>query len=367
MPRRVLCFYHRAETFGGSFNSVFDVLRRVDRRQFQPIVALPGPGNCQEQIEQLDLPVVLRREVAGSRTPGYAWSVAAAAWYLRRHAIALVYITDYVTWRSSALLAARIARVPSVVHVRAPLGSGVADTELVKAGVVIGNSEATIRSLRNRRHRPTRVIHNFIDVAPFRAARDVRSAVFGDHAPVVGFVGVFRPEKGIEYFLEMARLVGIARPEVRFLAVGGESAVQDVGWFDKMRALARELGLGNRVHFTGQRTDVPDLMRSIDVLVVPSLNEGFGRVILEANAAGVPAIGADAAGIPEVIQDGITGALVPPRDAPAMASAVIRLLDDVELRARMKQTLPEFVRQNFSPEAKIAQLEAVWTDALSRA
>lgn len=367
MPRRVLCFYHRAETFGGSFNSVFDVLRRVDRHQFQPIVALPGPGNCQAQIEQLDLPVVHRRELAGSRTPRYAWSVAAAAWYLRRQAIALVYVTDYVTWRSSALLAARTAKVPSVVHVRAPLGSGAADAELVNASVVIGNSEATIRALRARRHRPTRVIHNFIDVAPFRAARDVRSAVFGGHPPVVGFVGVFRPEKGIEYFLEMARLVGIARPDVRFLAVGGESAVHDVGWFDKMRALARELRLDDRVHFTGERTDVPDLMRSIDVLVVPSLNEGFGRVILEANAAGVPAVGADAAGIPEVIQDGITGALVPPRDAAAMASAVLRLLDDVDLRDRMKQTLPEFVRQNFSPEAKIAQLEAVWRDALSDA
>jgi glycosyltransferase involved in cell wall biosynthesis len=367
MSRRVLCFYHRAETFGGSFNSVFDVLGRVDRRQFQPIVALPGPGNCQKQIEQLNLPVVFEREVAGSRTPRYAWSVAAAAWYLRRHAVALVYITDYVTWRSSALLAARIARVPSVVHVRAPLGSGVVDAELVKASVVVGNSEATIRSLRVRRRRPVRVIHNFIDAAPFAAASDIRSAFFPDRPPVIGFVGVFRPEKGIEYFLEMARLVGLVRPDVRFLAVGGESAVQDVGWFEKMRALARELGLDDRVHFTGQRTDVPDLMRSIDVLVVPSLNEGFGRVIVEANAAGVPAVGVDAAGIPEVIHDGITGALVPPRDAAAMASAVLRLLDDADLRDRMKRTLPEFVRQNFSPEAKIAQLEAAWRDALSGA
>jgi glycosyltransferase involved in cell wall biosynthesis len=359
-----LCFYHRAETFGGSFNSVFDVLRRVDRRRFQPIVALPGPGNCQEQIERLELPVVLRREVAGSRTPGYAWSATAAAWFLRRHAIALVYITDYVTWRSSALLAARLSHVPSVVHVRAPLGAGVADTELLKASVVVGNSEATIRALRDRRDGPIHVIHNFIDAGPFRAAHDIRAEMFNGHPPVVGFVGVFRPEKGIEYFLGMARLVSDARPEVRFLAVGGESAVQDVGWFDKMRGLARELGLSNRVHFTGQRTDIPDVMRSIDVLVVPSLNEGFGRVILEANAAGVPAVGADAAGIPEVIQDGITGVLVPPKDEVAMASAVLRLLDNADLRERWTQTLPEFVRQNFSPEAKIAQLEAVWMDAI---
>jgi glycosyltransferase involved in cell wall biosynthesis len=208
------------------------------------------------------------------------------------------------------------------------------------------------------------VVHNFIDFEPFDRAKDIRGQFFEGEAPVVGFVGVFRPEKGIEYFLDMARVLLDQGTNVRFLAVGGESAVEDVGWFDRMQAHARAIGLGDMIRFTGSRTDIPDLMRSIDVLVVPSLNEGFGRVIVEANAVGVPAVGADAAGIPEVIEDGVTGFLVPPRDPRAMASVVARLLRDEPLRRRLRQTLPERARARFSPAKQMGLLEQVWTDAL---
>ncbi len=364
-PAPLLALYHRAVTFGGSFNSVVDVLSRVDRTRFAPVAAVPGPGNCSDEFHSMGLPVEFASECPGARTPGYALSTASFAWLLKRHGIKLVYVSDYVTWRSSALLAARFTGVPSVVHVRAPLGSKTIDPELLKATIVVGNSEASIRALRA--HRPAervRVVHNFIDFEPFERATDIRSQFFPGGSPIVGFVGVFRPEKGIEYFLDMARLLLDRRPDVRFLAVGGESAVEDVGWFDRMRAHAQAIGLGDRIHFTGSRTDIPDLMRSIDVLVVPSLNEGFGRVIVEANAVGVAAVGADAAGIPEVIEDGVSGYLVPPKDVPTMAAVVGRLLDDEPLRRRLRQTLPERVRARFAPVNQMALLQQAWTDAL---
>lgn len=365
-PTPLIALYHRAVTFGGSFNSVVDVLSRVDRTRFAPVGAVPGPGNCSERFLSMGLPVVFASESAGSRTARYATSVASFAWLIRRRGIKLVYVSDYVTWRSSALLAARFAGVPAVVHVRAPLDPKVLDPELLKATIVVGNSEASIHALRaHRRDEDVRVVHNFIDVEPFDRAIDIRQQFFPDAPLVVGFVGVFRPEKGIEYFLDMARLLLDKRPNVRFLAVGGESAVEDIGWFDRMRAHAQAIGLGSRIHFTGSRTDIPDLMRSIDVLVVPSLSEGFGRVIVEANAAGVPAVGADAAGIPEVIEDGVTGYLVPPRDPQAMASVVERLLADESLRRRLRQTLPERVRARFAPARQMALLQQAWTDALS--
>ncbi len=362
----MIALYHRAQTFGGSFNSVVDVLGRVDRARFSPVAAVPGPGNCSEQFSAMGLPVVFASESPGARTPGYALSAASHAWLLRRKGIELLYISDYVTWRSSALLAARLTGVPTVVHVRAPLSTEVHDPELLRATIVIGNSEASIRALRA--HRPAervRVVHNFIDFEPFDRAKDIRDQFFAGPGPIVGFVGVFRPEKGIEYFLDMARLLLDRRPDVRFLAVGGESAVQDIGWFDRMRAHASALGLGDRIHFTGTRPDIPDLMRSIDVLVVPSLNEGFGRVIVEANAVGVPAVGANAAGIPEVIEHGVTGYLAPARDVPAMAAVVARLLDDEPLRRQLRQTLPERVRTRFAPATQMALLQQAWIDALS--
>ncbi len=112
--------------------------------------------------------------------------------------------------------------------------------------------------------------------------------------------------------------------------------------------------------FTGQRPDVPALMASMDVMAVPSLNEGFGRVIIEAGALGVPVVGANAAGIPEVIEEGVTGLMVPPRDDGALADAIVRLLDDDALRKRMAVVAPTRVRERFDPTRQVATLQRLW-------
>lgn len=365
-PASVLAIYHRSQTFGGSFNSVLDVLSRVDSRRFDVAAALPGSGNARDAIAALGIPVRRLAERPASRTPRYARAVARAAAHLTWHRTRLVYVADHVVWRSSVLAAARALGVASVVHVRSPLPDTGLDPELLGATMIVGNSEASIHPARA--HRPdgsVRVVHNFIDFARFDSAADRRREFFPQAGPVVGFLGVFRPEKGIEYFVEMAGHIARVRPDVRFLAVGGESAVSDIGWFPKMREYASGLGLDGVMHFTGSREDVPDMMKSMDVLVVPSLHEGFGRVILEANAVGVPVVGADAAGIPEVIDHGRTGLLVPPRDSRGLADAVLRLLDDSGWRDRLARELPAWVRTRFSPERQMLALQQAWADALA--
>lgn len=367
MPLRVLAVYHRAETFGGSFMSVVDVAARLDRRRFEVVAVVPGPGNAAQAFAGRGLQTTFAEEMAGRRHPAYAVSVARWAWRLKARRIRLVYVTDYVTWRSSALLAARMLGIPRVVHVRAPMPSVGLDPELLKATVVLGNSRASVRSLLDRPDAPdVRVVFNFIDFTSYDRAQDRRAALFPQGGPIVGFLGVFRPEKGIEFFLEMARQLAARRGDIRFLLVGGESSVADIGWLPKMKALAGDLGIANRCVFTGERTDVADLMKSMDVLVVPSLNEGFGRVIVEANAVGVPVVGADAAGIPEVIEDGVTGWLVPPRDAGAMAAAVDRVLDDVDWRRRVADIAPVKVRERFSAATQMPLLEQALIDALGQ-
>ncbi len=366
MAARILAIYHRAETFGGSFNSVKDVLSRADASRFRIACGVPGPGNVADMFRALGLPVHWCADRPSAKTPGYAWTVASTIRLLLREHIDLVYVTDHVSWRSSGLFAARLAGRATVVHLRSPREDVAHDPELLAATMVVANSEATARPLRP--HRPPerlRVVPNFIDFEAFETARDIRRAFFPSGPPVVGFVGVFRPEKGIEYFLDMARQVHERRPDVRFLAVGGESSVEDIGWFDRMRAYAESLGLAAVVHFTGARTDIADLMASMDVVAVPSLNEGFGRVIVEANAVGRLVVGADAAGIPEVVQPGVSGLLVPPRDAPALADAVMRILDAADWRLRAGRELPSATRQRYSPEVQMTRLQQAWDDALS--
>jgi glycosyltransferase involved in cell wall biosynthesis len=157
-----------------------------------------------------------------------------------------------------------------------------------------------------------------------------------------------------------------ARPDIRYLAVGDEARATERGWLARMQQRAADLGVAELVHFTGLRLDIPEIMRSLDVLVVPSLNEGFGRVIVEANAVGTPVIGADAAGIPEVIEDGVTGLLVPARDPAAMAAAVRRVLEDPAWLARVADCAPARVRERFAPATHVAAIEAVWSQVLSR-
>jgi glycosyltransferase involved in cell wall biosynthesis len=362
----MLAVYHRSQTFGGSFNSVLDVLARVDAGRFAVTAAVPGPGNAAAALAELRIPVQFTSERPASRTPGFAAAVASDWWRLRRQGTAILYVTDYVTWRSSTLTAARLAGVPSVVHVRSPLGADGLDPELLRATIIVGNSQATVRGILSHRDQDTvRVIYNFIDFARFDGARDRRLEFFPEGPPVVGFLGVFRPEKGIEYFLQMASRIAEQRPDVRFLAVGGESAVNDIGWFPRMCEYARELRIDRLIRFTGSRDDVPDMMKSMDVLVVPSLNEGFGRVIIEANAVGVPAVGADAAGIPEVIEAGRTGLLVRPADPDQLTTAVLRLLGDRAWRERLSQELPGYVRSRFSAERQMHAMHQAWDDAIT--
>lgn len=365
MPPRVLTVYHRANTFGGSFNSVVDVLRHVDRQRFHPVTMVPGPGNCADLFRAMGLEVTFRAEHSGERSLRYLQALATFAWYLRRAHVALMYVSDYVTWRSAELVAARLLDIPRVVHVRSPREQGYADPELLHASFIVGNSEATLAGLR--RHVPAdrlRVVYNFVDLDRFASGCDIRHQFFDGHPPVVGFVGVFRPEKGIEYFMDMARVVHASHPDVRFLAVGGDSAVEDQGWLDRMRQRATDLGIADVVCFTGSRDDIPDVMHSIDVLVVPSLNEGFGRVIVEAAAAAVPTVGANAAGIPEVIRDGTTGLLVPPRDGVGTARAVQALLDDPHRRRRLGEAARANAAEHFAPATQIAKLQGIWAEAL---
>jgi len=151
----------------------------------------------------------------------------------------------------------------------------------------------------------------------------------GDH--VVGWVGRLVPVKDCGTFLNAASLLKdkFGDPKInlglRFLVVGDGPERQ------KMEETVKRLGL--KVIFTGMRNDVYDMMSSMDLFVLSSLNEGLGRVLLEAMAAGRPVVATKVGGVPEVVEDGVTGILVPPSDPEGMASAIMEILTHSERMA----------------------------------
>jgi glycosyltransferase involved in cell wall biosynthesis len=214
---------------------------------------------------------------------------------------------------------------------------------------------------------PSRValIRNGVQVDDFAATErphlemTAREWDIDGNTTVIGTLARFHKQKGHSYLLEAMTRVQTQRPGTRALLVG------DGPLRPEMEAKAGELDLSETVIFTGIRRDVPEILALLDVFVLPSLWEGLPVALLEAMAAGLPVVATRVGGVPEVVIDGVTGLLVPPRDPEALSETILRLLQDSDLRHRMGQAGQERVREHFSVDQMIRKTEALYERLLA--
>jgi glycosyltransferase involved in cell wall biosynthesis len=167
-------------------------------------------------------------------------------------------------------------------------------------------------------------------------------------APLIGNVAALVPHKGQRHLIDAMPLVIREVPDAR-LVILGEGELRPT-----LEQQVKHLHLEKHVVLPGFRPDVLALIKGFDVFVMSSETEGLGTSLLDAMAAGKPCVGTSVGGIPEVIADGETGVLVPPRDPPALAGAIIRLLKDAELSQRMGRAGLARVVEQFSVERMVA-------------
>lgn len=175
---------------------------------------------------------------------------------------------------------------------------------------------------------------------------------------IVGSVGRLVPVKGYEYFVRACALVKQTHPNTKFLLVGDGPLRTD------LQKLAARLALEKNFLFTGERKEIPEILSLFDLFVLSSLNEGLGRVLIEAGAAGVPVVATEVGGVPEIVRNHETGLLVPPRDPEKMACAIRILLDDVPLRRKMGACAEERVWKNFGVEKMIEKTKSLYESLL---
>ena len=171
---------------------------------------------------------------------------------------------------------------------------------------------------------------------------------------VVGTVGHLEPEKGCEYLLQAAPQVSAQDGKVTFLLVGDGSQRA------KLENLAEDLGISSNVIFMGYRNDIPRILSVMDIFVLPSLYEGLPNALLEAMAACRPVVATQVGGIPEVVVEGETGFLVPPRNSEALADAIGMMLRDKERAAQMGLAGRKRVERFFSAETMVAKTEELY-------
>jgi glycosyltransferase involved in cell wall biosynthesis len=164
---------------------------------------------------------------------------------------------------------------------------------------------------------------------------------------VLAVIAQLIPRKGHRFLLQVLPALLGEFPGVRVIFFGQGSLE------DRLRQQVGEKGLGDRVTFAGFRSDLPQIMPCLDLVVHPALMEGLGIALLQAAGAGVPIVAVNAGGMPEVVRDGVNGLLVPPGDSAALANAIRRLLSDRPLMQRMGQAGMKLVESEFSIDGMV--------------
>jgi len=206
-------------------------------------------------------------------------------------------------------------------------------------------------------------VHEGIDVDHVVAAPPVNvheTFWLPHHAPVVGNVAALVPHKGHRYLIDAAHLVVRQIPDARFVILG-EGELRE-----HLERQVRDHRLEKHVLLPGFRTDVLGCIKGFDLFVMSSITEGLGTSLLDAMACRRPIVATRAGGIPEIVEDGVNGLLVPPRDARALAAAIVRALEDEAVRAKMGAAGFARVSERFTVERMIEGTAAVYARVAGR-
>jgi len=388
---KVLYFDHTAK-LGGGERSLLGLLENLNTSRYDPLLVTPVNGPLVDAAARigvkwkyLDVNGELlrrRRRSIGTFSGKFITDVTTtAAAAIRLHTLITEEEVDIVHSNSQkahfiAALAASWSGTPLVWHARDIFSdrriSAMAD---VVAGAfsetVIAISEAVAEQFRIARPR-VRVVYNGIDVTGFARRVDAADAAAVREklgappgAGLIVNVGQLSRWKGQDVFLRVAGALAKERQDLRF-AVVGDPMFGENGYGAFLRKLAADLGVSSRVTFAGAVEDVSEVFAAADIMLhTPVEPEPFGRVIVEAMAAGVPVVAARCGGIPEIVNDGVDGVLFPPRDVGAAAAAVRKLVDD----SRRTEELAEAGRRrakDFDIYRTVGTVEEIYEEFATR-
>jgi glycosyltransferase involved in cell wall biosynthesis len=364
---------------GGTERHVSNLVRLLDRSRFDVHLACLGRfGEFLEAIERqcgaiAEYPIrrlyglaTLRRQLQFARD-------------LRRRRIQVVHTYGFYA-NVFGLPAARLAQAPLIIASIRDTGDHLTASRrwlqrlaCRLADCVLVNAEAVRERLIADGFRADRVavIRNGINLDGFSSAQDRdrmrRTLGLPAFGPLVTVVSRLNPMKGIEHFLQAAERIAERLPEARFLVVGdSEPSAGQTSYRASLEALAARLGLAGRVLFLGFRSDVADLLAASTVSVLPSLSEGLSNVLLESMAVGVPVVATRVGGNPEAVEHGVTGLLVAPGDASALAHAVTLLLEHPHLASYYGEAARQRVEERFSDEGMVHATEDFYLDWLTK-
>jgi len=295
------------------------------------------------------------------RFPGYkrkkilqvAFAILKLAFFLKKYRIDMIYINIVGDFKFFLPLS-RIMKIPAILHIHVDEPDD--SLKWIKANCadrILFPSKATMTTVL--KHSPwidsskCFYVHNAVDLSkyfPHQTHRLKNELPIDKNLLVIGIVGQLKKIKGQHLFLEMVKKLSLKGVVAQYIIVGDDN-VQRGKYETSLKRRAMELGVENKVKFLGYRKDIPEIMSVCDMLVVPSLREPFGRVVIEAMACGTPVVASAVGGIVEIFEDGYGGLFSPPGDVDALTEKVLYFFKHPKFWKEQKELALKTCRERF--------------------
>jgi glycosyltransferase involved in cell wall biosynthesis len=361
-PIRVL-YVMQCLDVGGAERSLMELLARLPRDRVEPIVCtLQSGGVLAPRCRDLGIKVVELGVAPGPRQLLGAGVLAVMA-KIRPDVVHARLVVPNVWARLGAALGIPVITEERGLSVGLPNVLVVANRWTARfSHVCVGNSKAVVAMMHTRDGIPearTRLVYGGVDTTRVLPRTGPRASVDGGPVrPTVVCVARLEENKGVADLLDAWREVSAAAPLARLRLVGGGALA------DSLARFARTHGLTESVHFAGEQKSVLPFLHDADVFVLPSHEEGLSNALLEGMAAGLPAVATRVGGNPELVEDGVSGILVPSREPRALGQALRVYLEDAERAARDGAAGRRRVVEHFSFDAVVASYLSLYDEVL---
>jgi glycosyltransferase involved in cell wall biosynthesis len=382
----VLFFDSHSGFFDGAQQSLYLLIKHLDRARFRPIFMGPEEGVLTRRLAEMGVATVVARHDA--RLGRYGGAVLREnVWGKSR----LVFPYLAYTWRIKRIIrnekveivhcnsirslltvgpVARMCGVPVIWHHRLDQGSwDRVGVKLADRVIVVANSLRKNLNIGPADQKKFITIYNGVDLIEFGSQEDP-SVVRKDLGIEPGWqaimmIGSVTPRKSQLDFLMAASRVIRVLPRTKFVIVGEARGTEAHAYAERLRSYIAAESLDRHVIFSGWRLDVPRILRGMDLFALPSLNEGLPRAILEAMTLSLPVVATSVGGNEELVVHGKTGFLVPAQDPAALAASITEILQNPELARSMGQLGRKRIEAQFSLKASVRGVEHVMDDLLS--
>ncbi|MGI8904957.1 MAG: glycosyltransferase family 4 protein [Candidatus Sumerlaeaceae bacterium] len=385
----------------GARRSLLTLVKHLAGTRVEPLVLVPSRGGLTEELDRLRLRYEVlklppwRKGASWFSMPG---QITALRQLLEREKIDLVHCNEIYP-NPHAIVAAgqgsvrrellvralhqralRPMRIPVVTHMRLSVTPRMVRNywlpESTRLIAVSHGAAADFDPFPWKSER-VRVVHNGIDLEAFEQSRQHRTAIreelgFAEHDFIIGQFGLMMPRKRPRFLIEAAPAILEQIPDARFLFIGDSSPGHE-SYLEQLQILAEDLAVQHAVRFVPFQKDIARFFGALDLNMLVSDDEGFGRVVVEAGAAGVPTIGSRVGGIPELIRDGETGYLIGGpgmnddefrAERPRLIELVALLAGNSEFYMQMSRAAHAYATQNFSAEEYVRNVVRVFDEAI---